>query len=138
MASSGTPRATMSERDHNGRLGRLEYEFQGLSKRVESVETTLTSHGHLLYEIRSAVTAQTVRSGSVVSEWIRVGSSLATTLAIVTTVLVYVAKSVAVGEFNTTVTELRVKLAAAEKRMDSGEFMRSWQTNTVTKGDRAQ
>ncbi len=104
--------------DHGGRLGRVESSVHSLESRLGAVERTQAEHSSILYEIRTAVTAQSAKSASAISEWIRTGSSLVTTLAITAALLVYVAKNTAVSEFSTPMVRAQAKLDELERRLD--------------------
>ncbi len=132
---------TMSEfREFDGRLNSLE-------GRMGAVENTLAHHGSLLLEIKSAVTEERASRGPGISDIIRTVSSLATTAAIIATLLIYVATSVMSGPvtkvterqdvINKTVEPIAMlitdaavtkqRLADIERRLASNEFIKGWQ-----------
>jgi hypothetical protein len=132
---------TMTEfREFDSRLNSLE-------GRMGAVENTLANHGALLLEIKSAVTEERASRGPGISDIIRTVSSLATTAAIIATLLIYVATSVMSGPvtriterqeiFGKTVepvavliTEMAVakqRLIDIERRLASNEFIKGWQ-----------
>jgi len=136
---------TMLEfKEFDGRLTQLE-------GRMGAVEDILSKHGNLLIEIKSAVTEERASRGPATSEIIRTISSIATTFAIIASLLVYVATSVmsapitAANErhynlehrfsrmenLDVNMALLEQRTLAIEKRLDTREFVHGWDTHLV-------
>lgn len=104
----------------DGRLTKVENHMIGMEKRLDTVEGTLSVHGSKLDQIITVVTRNEASRGPGWGEIVRTGSNLATALAIISGLLIYIIASV----MSTPFTRLDERQSAVIKQADHITGMR--------------